>query len=90
MSENHSFSSVQDALDHPMGLISVKIHLFNSHHYSSSLVKDILLLIKGTSFKGENYVSLALADIINIINKAKELLKKTKNGKQCIIIKMYN
>ena len=86
LSENSSFSTAHEAVDHPVSLIKNMTHLFNSHQYSLSLINDLLLLINGRSLNGHYYISLCLSDIINIIVKSRGILKKEKEGIHLITV----
>ena len=64
-------------------MVESKPHLFNSRQYSLSILHDIMILIQRTSMTGFLFASHALADVYEILHKAKKIIKSTtSNGKR--------
>ena len=83
LSDNLSFTTTQDSLEHAIATVESKPHLFNSRQYSLSILHDVVILVQRTSMTGFLFASHALADVYEILHKAKKIVKSTtSHGKR--------
>lgn len=80
LSDNITFATIQDALQHPIAIVNSTPHLLNSQEYSHFIVKDVAHLINRTSWCGFLLGTHALADIYQTIDDCRKVMKKTSKG----------
>lgn len=83
LSDNLSFTTTQDSLEHAIAMVESKPHLSNSRQYSLSILHDVVILVQRTSMTGFLFASHALADVYEILHIAKRIIKSTtSDGKR--------
>lgn len=77
LSQDLSFNTVQDALQHAIAIVNTDPDLSSSQHYSLSIINDVISLVERRSVVSGCVLGVhGLSDVCNMIVEAKKLSKK--------------